>query len=96
MLDRVATAVSEALLLLPTAICTYLVMSFGQTLLHRWLGHRRLGGLLYPNHTKFRHACYARGHLASPTYHDEDADNTPYFLLPTVLVGGVLFFVLRS
>ena len=86
----------EALLLLATVICTHLVMSLGQTLLHRWLGHRRLGGLLYRNHIKFHHTYYARGHLASPTYRDEDGNNTPYFLLPTVLVGGALFFVLPS
>ena len=94
MRERVAAAMLEALLLLLTAICTHLVTSFGQTLLHLWLGHRRLGGLLYHNHIKFHHTYYARGHLASPTYHDDDGNNTPYFLLPMALVGGILFFVL--
>ncbi|HTW71188.1 MAG TPA: hypothetical protein VME47_14975 [Acetobacteraceae bacterium] len=94
MPDRVTAGLLEALLLVLTAICTHLVMSFGQTLLHCWLGHRRLGGPLYRNHIKFHHTYYARGHLASATYRGEDGNNTPYFLVPTLLVGGVLFFVL--
>ncbi len=69
-------------------------MSGGQTLLHYGLGHRRLGGTLYRNHIRFHHTYYARGHLASPTYRGEEGNNTPYFLIPTLLVGGALFFVL--
>jgi hypothetical protein len=84
----------EVLLLAGTAICTHLVMSGGQTLLHYGLGHRRLGGTLYRNHIRFHHTYYARGHLASPTYRGEEGNNTPYFLIPTLLVGGALFFVL--
>lgn len=84
----------EVLLLVLTAVCTHLVMSGGQTLLHYRLGHRRLGGMLYRNHIKFHHTTYARGHLASATYQGEEGNNTPYFLVPTCLVGAVLFFVL--
>ena len=87
-------ALSEVLLLVLTAVFTHLVMSCGQTLLHYGLGHRRLGGMLYRNHIKFHHAYYARDHLASATYLGEDGNNTPYFLIPTLLAGGVLFFVL--
>jgi sterol desaturase/sphingolipid hydroxylase (fatty acid hydroxylase superfamily) len=94
MPDSIAATLLQALLLILTAICTHLVMSCGQTLLHRWLGHRRLGGLLYRNHIRFHHTYYARGHLASQTYRGEDGNNTPYFLVPTLLTGGVLFFVL--
>lgn len=94
MPDRIATIVLEIPLLLLTAVCTHLAMSLGQTLLHRWLGHRRLGGVLYRNHIRFHHTYYARGHLASVTYRDEDGNNTPYFLVPTLLAGGILYFVL--
>lgn len=96
MPDPVAAALLEALLLVLTAVCTHLAMSCGQTLLHRWLGHRRLGGLLYRNHIAFHHTYYAKGHLASTSYRGEDGNNTPYFLIPTLLAGGVLFFVLPS
>lgn len=84
----------EILLLAGTAICTHLVMSSGQTLLHYGLGHHRLGGVLYRNHIKYHHTYYAKGHLASTTYLGEEGNNTPYFLVPTLLVGGALFFVL--
>jgi len=92
--DRLGGALLEALLLILTVICTHLIMSFGQTLLHRWVGHRRLGGPLYRNHIKFHHKHYARGHLASATYLGNEGNTTPYFLVPTLLLGGVLFFVL--
>ena len=77
-----------------TAICTHLVMSCGQTLLHYLLGHRRLGGKLFRNHINFHHVHYARGHLASATYNGTEGNNTPFFLIPTILTGGALFFVL--
>lgn len=85
---------TEFFLLALTALCTHLVMSCGQTLLHLGLGHRRLGGALYRNHIRFHHSYYARGHLVSPTYRGEEGNNTPYFLIPTLVVGGALFFVL--
>jgi len=84
----------EFLLLMLTAVCTHLVMSCGQTLLHYGLGHRRLGCALYRNHIRFHHTYYARGHLVSPTYRGEEGNNTPYFLIPTIMVGLALFFVL--
>lgn len=92
--DRLEAALFEVPLLILTVICTHLVMSLGQTLLHCWVGHHRVGGRLYRNHIKFHHRYYARGHLASATYRAEDGNNTPYFLIPTLLAGGVLFFVL--
>src|SRR5580698_8060986 len=84
----------EIPLLMLTAVGTHLVISFGQTLLHRCLGHRRLGGFFFRNHINFHHAYYARGHLASSAYRGEEGNNTPFFLIPTVLVGGGLFFAL--
>jgi len=84
----------ESPLFIVTATCTHLVISFSQTALHRWLGHKRLGGFFFRNHINFHHATYARGHLASSTYHGNKGNNTPFFLVPTVLVGGGLFFAL--
>jgi hypothetical protein len=77
-----------------TIACVHLVMSCGQALMHRWLGHHRLGGRFFRNHINFHHTYYARGHLASAAYRRTDENNTPFFLIPTILVGGVLFFVL--
>lgn len=76
------------------AIGTHLVMSGGQTLLHYWLGHRRFGGVFFRNHINFHHAYYRKGHLASADYQGAQGNNTPYFLIPTVLVGGGLLFLL--
>jgi sterol desaturase/sphingolipid hydroxylase (fatty acid hydroxylase superfamily) len=84
----------EILLLLATAVCTHLVISCSQTLLHWRLGHRRLGGLFFRNHINFHHAYYARGHLASATYQGEEGNNTPFFLIPVCLVGAAVFLVL--
>jgi len=77
-----------------TVACAHLVMSCGQTLMHHWLGHHRLGGRFFRNHINFHHTYYARDHLASAVYRGTDGNNTPFFLIPTILVGGVLFFVL--
>jgi sterol desaturase/sphingolipid hydroxylase (fatty acid hydroxylase superfamily) len=81
-------------LLVLTIICTHFVMSCGQTLMHFLLGHRRLGGNFFRNHIRFHHAYYAKGHLASATYRGAEGNNTPFFLVPTFLVGSALFFVL--
>src|SRR5256885_1067367 len=77
-----------------TAICTHLVVSVSQTLFHYGLGHHRIGGIFYRNHIRFHHTYYARGHLVSSTYRRENGNNTPYFLIPTVVVAGAMFLVL--
>ena len=77
-----------------TAACAHLVMSGGQTLFHYGLGHRRLGGAFFRNHIRFHHGYYARGRLVSPAYHGEEGNNTPYFLIPTILVAGLVFCIL--
>ena len=84
----------QAPLLAATAIGTHLVMSASQTLLHRWMGHRSWGGRFFRNHIDFHHHLYARGHLTSAVYRGEEGNNTPFFLIPTLLVAGGLFFVL--
>jgi len=73
---------------------THLAISCSQTLLHYWLGHRRLGGQFFRNHIDYHHAYYARGHLASAAYQGKEGNNTPFFLVPTILVGAAAFFVL--
>jgi sterol desaturase/sphingolipid hydroxylase (fatty acid hydroxylase superfamily) len=94
MLDWDHWLLVELPLFVVTAVCTHLVISFCQTALHRWLGHRRMGAFLYRNHINFHHTYYARGHLASPAYQGEDGNNTPFFLIPTCLVAAGLFFAL--
>ena len=78
-----------------TAVCAHLVMSGGQTLFHYGLGHCRLGGAFFRNHIRFHHGYYARGRLVSPAQPTDDGNNTPYFLIPTILVAGGVFFALR-
>jgi hypothetical protein len=85
---------SELPPLVLTIVGTHLVISCSQTLLHYWLGHRRVGGQFFRNHINFHHRFYARGHLASPAYQDKEGNNTPFFLIPTILVGAAVFFVL--
>jgi sterol desaturase/sphingolipid hydroxylase (fatty acid hydroxylase superfamily) len=77
-----------------TAISTHLVVSSSQTLLHYSLGHHRLGGVFFRNHIKFHHTYYAKGHLVSSAYRGTAGNNTPYFLIPTILVAIAMFFIL--
>jgi sterol desaturase/sphingolipid hydroxylase (fatty acid hydroxylase superfamily) len=69
-------------------------MSCSQTMLHYWLGHRRVGGVFFRNHINFHHRYYARGHLASAAYKGQEGNNTPFFIVPTVLAGATAFFLL--
>lgn len=85
---------SAVMVFVLTMVCTHLVISCSQALLHWRLGHRRLGGLFFRNHINFHHAYYARGHLASATYQGKDGNNTPFFLIPVMLVGAAMFFLL--
>jgi hypothetical protein len=73
---------------------THLVVSGGQTVMHCWIGHRRIGGALFRNHINFHHARYRRGHLVSTARLKEDGNNTPFFLLPVALVAALVFFIL--
>jgi sterol desaturase/sphingolipid hydroxylase (fatty acid hydroxylase superfamily) len=75
-------------------VSTHAVMSCGQTLMHYWIGHRRIGGVLYRNHINFHHAHYAKGHLTSPDPEAGEGNNTPYFLIPVFLAGAAVYFVL--
>jgi sterol desaturase/sphingolipid hydroxylase (fatty acid hydroxylase superfamily) len=77
-----------------TAICTHLVISCSQTLFHYGLGHHRIGGIFYRNHIRFHHTHYAKGHLVSSAHRRNEGNNTPYFLIPTILVAGGMFLLL--
>src|SRR5580692_4358400 len=94
MLELARWSVSELPLFALTAVGTHLVMSGSQTLFHYGLGHHRLGGVFFRNHIRFHHRYYARGHLVSSTYHGDEGNNTPYFLIPTILAATAMFFVL--
>lgn len=85
---------SEPPLFALTAICTHLIMSGGQTLFHYGFGHHRFGGIFFRNHIRFHHGYYAKGHLVSSAYRRNEGNNTPYFLLPTILVAGGMYLVL--
>jgi sterol desaturase/sphingolipid hydroxylase (fatty acid hydroxylase superfamily) len=85
---------SEFPLFILTAICTHLVVSSGQTLFHYGLGHHRIGGVFFRNHIRFHHTYYAKGHLVSAAYRGTKGNNTPYFLVPTILVAGGMFLII--
>ncbi len=79
-----------------TAMSAHLVMSLGQTLFHRYLGHRRLGGIFFRNHVHFHHAHYSGDHIVSARHgNNNEGNNTPFFLIPTVLVVGLSYLFLR-
>ncbi|MGH6674977.1 MAG: hypothetical protein ACRECE_01960 [Xanthobacteraceae bacterium] len=94
MVEVTRSALLEIPLLAVIAIGTHLVMSGSQTLLHYGLGHHRVGGVFFRNHIGFHHAIYARGHLVSAIYRGDEGNNTPYFLIPTILVAGAMYLVL--
>jgi sterol desaturase/sphingolipid hydroxylase (fatty acid hydroxylase superfamily) len=94
MLQMIPRLLTEILLVLGIAAATHLVMSFGQTLMHFKLGHHRMGGRLFRNHINFHHTYYSKDHLVSATYHGEEGNNTPFFFVPVLLVGGGAYFLL--
>ena len=80
------TSVSiEILLCSLTATTAHLLMSLGQTLFHRYLGHRGIGGRFFENHLHIHHRNYSGNHVVSEYYLNEEANNTPFFLIPVAL-----------
>ena len=69
-----------------TATTAHLLMSLGQTLFHRYLGHRGIGGRFFENHLYVHHRNYSENHVVSDYYLNEEANNTPFFLIPVTLV----------
>ncbi len=87
---------SELFLLLVTAVATHLAVSFAQTIFHYTLGHHRIGGQLFRNHINFHHTYYSKDHLVSPKYLAEEGNNTPFFLIPVVLLGACFYLLLPT
>ena len=94
MVEWARWSLSELPLFVLAAVCTHLVVSSSQTLFHYALGHHRIGGIFYRNHIRFHHRYYSKGHLVSSAYRGDEGNNTPYFLIPTILVAGGMFLVL--
>jgi sterol desaturase/sphingolipid hydroxylase (fatty acid hydroxylase superfamily) len=91
------TSVSiEIFLCCLTATTAHLLMSLGQTVFHRYLGHRGIGGRFFKNHLYIHHRNYSGNHVISEYYLNEEANNTPFFLIPVTLVisFGYLFLPL--
>ena len=65
---------------------SHLLISLGQTLFRRYLGHRRIGGRFFKDHINFHHEYYSGNHVVSENYLDQERNNTPLFLVPVVLV----------
>jgi hypothetical protein len=88
--------VSQLPLYVLTAVVTHLVVSFAQTLLHYKLGHHPRGRKMFSNHINFHHTHYAKDHLVSKVYLDDEGNNTPFFLIPVFLVGASTYFFLPT
>ena len=78
-----------------TAISAHFSMSLGQTLFHRYLGHRRFGGRFFRNHMQFHHVHYSGDDVVSTHYLDNGDNNTLFFLAPVALVVGLSYWFLR-
>src|SRR5437868_4816756 len=78
-----------------TATTAHLLMSLGQTLFHRYLGHRGIGGRFFENHLYIHHRHYSGDHVVSENYLNAEANNTPFFLIPVTLVISLGYLVLR-
>jgi hypothetical protein len=48
-----------------TAMIAHFLMSLGQTLFHRYLGHSRIGGRFFTNHIQFHYTHYSGDHVVS-------------------------------
>lgn len=77
------------------AILSHFLMSLGQTLFHRYLGHRRIGGRFFKNHVHFHHANYSGNNVVSASYMNDEGNNTPFFLIPTIMVVGISYYFMR-
>jgi len=73
-----------------TSMAAHFLMSLGQTLFHRYLGHSHLGGRFFKNHIQFHHTHYSGDHVVSTHYLDNGDNNTLFFLMPVVLVVGLI------
>jgi sterol desaturase/sphingolipid hydroxylase (fatty acid hydroxylase superfamily) len=86
---------ADVLLYCFTAMITHSLMSLGQTLFHRYLGHTRLGGRFFTNHIQFHHGHYFGDHVISSRYLDNGDNNTLFFMLPVALIIALSCLLLR-
>src|SRR5260370_12314371 len=77
-----------------TATTAHLSMSLGQTLFHRYLGHRGVGGRFFENHLYIHHRNYSGNHTVSEHYLNKEPNNTPFFLIPVTLVISLAYLFL--
>ena len=89
------SASSEILAGCLTAMLAHFLISLGQTLFHRYLGHGHLGGRFFKNHIQFHHDHYAGDHVVSAHYLDNGDNNTLFFLTPIALLVGMSYIFLR-
>jgi sterol desaturase/sphingolipid hydroxylase (fatty acid hydroxylase superfamily) len=73
----------------------HFLMSLGQTLFHRYLGHSRIGGRFFKNHIQFHHAHYCGDHVVSTRYLDNGDNNTLFFLMPVAIIVILSYLFLR-
>src|SRR5260370_36494078 len=78
-----------------TAMIGHFLMSLGQTLFHRYLGHTRFGGRFFKNHIQFHHTHYSGDHVVSTRYLDNGDNNTLFFLMPVAVIVSLSSFFLR-
>ena len=77
------------------AMIAHFLMSLGQTLFHRYLGHSRIGGRFFKNHIQFHHANYCGDHVVSTHYLDNGDNNTLFFLMPVAVIVSLSYLFLR-
>jgi hypothetical protein len=94
MLHAISPFVLTLSLCLLVAVCTHLIMSLGQTLIHCKIAHHPIGGKIFHNHINFHHAHYSDDHLVSQNYLGDEGNTTPYFFIPVVLAGACAYVVL--
>jgi hypothetical protein len=76
------------------ATTAHLLMSLCQTLFHRYLGHRGIGGRFFENHLYIHRSNYSGDHVVSKHYLHKEANNTPFFLITATLGIGLGYLVL--
>jgi sterol desaturase/sphingolipid hydroxylase (fatty acid hydroxylase superfamily) len=72
------------------AVAAYLVGSFVQTVMHRWLGHKAVGSFFQRRHVLDHHRIYSPKNLVSREYSAVERSLTPYYAVPA---GGVTAFL---
>ena len=75
-------------------VAAYLTGSLLQTVLHRWLGHRAVGGFFRRRHVLEHHRIYSAKRLVSSEYSDEERSLTPYYVLPAGALIALLGLLL--